>query len=63
MSLTGPQQSRMNYRKGGNVLIAGGNVDDAAQMTERQRAKESRLNVQSSCRWISRFVGLFCVWA
>ena len=63
MSLSGPQQSRVNYRKGGNVLIAGGNVDDPAQMMEKRRARESSSNVQSSCRWISRFVGLLRVWA
>lgn len=61
MSLTGPEQSRMNYWS--NMLIAGGNVDDVVQMMEKQSGKEPRLNVQLLCRWISRFVGLVCVWA
>ncbi len=62
MSLAGPEQPCMNYRRPGHVLIAGGNVDVVVQMIDKRRGKESRLNVQSSCRWISRFVGLFRVW-
>lgn len=69
MSLTGPEQSSMNYKRVGKVLIAGNVsqdvcvcVDADGEMIGRQRGKESRLNVQLFlCRWISRFVVILCV--